>query len=182
LTTNQVEFHHCATEDWKVTLVDTGFGTQTGGRLLKVQPYVGQNTFLMTYGDGLADVNLHNLLSEHGRHPDAVATVTAVQPLGRFGSMDTDHTGRVAAFVEKPRGDGGWINGGFFVLGAEIFRYIHSDDEPFEREPIARLTRDRRLFAYHHWGFWHAMDTVRDRDLLNQLWTQNQAPWRLERY
>lgn len=179
LATNQIEFHHCTSERWRVTLVDTGDATETGGRLLRVKKYVGSEPFFMTYGDGLADVDLRALLLEHRAHPNAVATVTAVQPLGRFGSMMTDPSGHVATFVEKPQGDGHWINGGFFVLEPSIFDYIGSPMEQFEREPLERLTRERGLFAHHHRGFWQPMDTLRDKEFLNRLWADHAAPWKL---
>ncbi|NMP23944.1 glucose-1-phosphate cytidylyltransferase [Sulfobacillus harzensis] len=179
LATNKVELHHCTSEPWHVTLVDTGESTETGGRLTRIQKYVSNEPFFMTYGDGLADFDLDSLLNRHHLNPNAVATVTAVQPLGRFGSMTTEPSGQVATFVEKPQGDGSWINGGFFVLEPPIFDYIQDDTEQFERQPLGRLTRDGGLFAYHHTGFWHPMDTLRDKEILNRLWTEKKAPWKI---
>lgn len=178
LRTNNVELHQCNAEPWTVTLVDTGADTQTGGRLAHVKKYIGNEPFFMTYGDGLSNVNLDGLLREHQRHPQAVATVTTVQPSGRFGAVETDNTGLVNHFFEKPKGDGGWINGGFFVLEPPIFDFIQGDFERFEGAPLQRLTREEVLFAYRHEGFWHPMDTLRDKTLLNNLWDSHQAPWK----
>lgn len=179
LKTNEIEWHHCASEPWTVTLIDTGAQTQTGGRLAKVKKYIGNETFMMTYGDGLSDVNLHELVRKHNRYPKTVATVTAVQPLGRFGAIDMDASGLVTSFFEKPKGDGGWINGGFFVLEPSIFDFIHNDLEPFEDAPLIRVTRKEALYAYQHRGFWHPMDTLRDKTYLNQLWDAHEAPWKV---
>lgn len=179
LQTNEVELHHCAAEPWKVTLVDTGAETQTGGRLSRIQTYLEDEPFFMTYGDGLSNVRLQDLLHEHRQHANAVATMTVVQPLGRFGAVEPDPSGLVHRFHEKPRGDGGWINGGFFVLERSVFEYIRHDMEPFEGDPLRRLAQRRALFAYRHDGFWHPMDTLRDKTLLNQLWNAGQAPWKI---
>ncbi len=179
LQTNEVELHHCAAEPWKVTLVDTGAETQTGGRLSRIQKYLEDEPFFMTYGDGLSNVRLQDLLREHRQHANAVATMTVVQPLGRFGAVEPDPSGLVHRFHEKPQGDGGWINGGFFVLEPSVFEYIRQDMEPFEGDPLRRLAQRRALFAYRHDGFWHPMDTLRDKTLLNQLWNAGQAPWKI---
>ena len=171
--------HQCAAEPWRVTLVDTGDATQTGGRLKRVAPYLGDDTFLMTYGDGVGDVDIPALLEFHRAH-GGLATVTAVQPLGRFGALrlcDDEET--VCSFEEKPESDGAWVNGGFFVLEPAVLQYITGDEVPFEREPLEALARDGQLHAYKHTGFWQPMDTLRDKRLLDELWQSGQAPWKL---
>ena len=178
LQTNDVEVHSCHAEPWTVTMVDTGFRAQTGERLTRIKKYVGNEPFFMTYGDGLSDVNLNDVLAEHDRHPNAVATVTAVQPLGRFGAVDIDNTGLVSGFVEKPKGDVGWINGGFFVLDPSIFDFIQGD-VPFEGEPLKQAAQAGALYAYRHQGFWQPMDTLLDKTLLNNLWENQMAPWKI---
>jgi glucose-1-phosphate cytidylyltransferase len=165
-------------EPWSVTLVDTGAETQTGGRLKRVAPYASGATFMMTYGDGVADVDLDALLRFH-REQGRLATVTAVQPPGRFGALRLDEAGScVRDFVEKPEGDGGWMNGGFFVLEPEVFDYIEGDGTLWEREPLERLAADGQLAAYRHRGFWQPMDTLRDKRALEELWDSGHAPWR----
>jgi glucose-1-phosphate cytidylyltransferase len=171
------EVHRSMTEPWRVTLVDTGEGTMTGGRLRRVLPYVGDEDFCFTYGDGLADVDVTALIAYH-REQGTVGTVTAVQPPGRFGSMEI-HDRRVRRFEEKPRGDGAWLNGGFFVLSPAIARYIAGDETVWEHEPLRALTQEGQLASFCHRGFWHAMDTLRDRNLLEQLWDSGAAPWRV---
>jgi glucose-1-phosphate cytidylyltransferase len=171
-----MEVHHSTTEPWRVTLVETGDATMTGGRLKRVLPYVGDETFCFTYGDGVSDLDLRALVEQH-RSGGLLATVTAVQPSGRFGALQLDGE-RVTALREKPRGDGAWINGGFFVLEPGVGEYIAGDETVWEREPLERLTADRQLAAYRHPGFWLAMDTVRDRDALQGLWDGGGAPWR----
>ena len=173
-----MEVHQCAAEPWRVTLVDTGEGTQTGGRLKRVEPYLGGETFMMTYGDGVGDVDIQALLAFHRSH-GAAATVTAVQPLARFGAMRLgDDEESVGSFEEKPEADGSWVNGGFFVLEPSVLEYISGDDMPFERDPLERLARDGQLRAYRHAGFWQPMDTLRDKRLLEELWRSGQAPWK----
>lgn len=174
--TNSMEVHNKFAEHWKVTLVETGLNTMTGGRLKRVMPYVGQETFCMTYGDGLADVDIGALLEFH-RTQGRYATVTAIQPPARFGALDIDQD-LVRHFEEKPRGDGRWINGGFFVLEPSIFDYIGDDATIWEQEPLRRLSQDGQLAAYRHTGFWEAMDTLRDKLHLEQLWGSGQAPWK----
>ncbi|MCK1652695.1 glucose-1-phosphate cytidylyltransferase [Bradyrhizobium sp. 149] len=176
LANNAMEVHNKFAEHWKVTLVDTGLNTMTGGRLRRVKDYVGEETFCMTYGDGLADVDIDALRDfhrAHGRH----ATVTAIQPPARFGALDICHD-VVRHFEEKPRGDGRWINGGFFVLEPAIFDYLDNDATIWEQEPLKRLSQDGQLAAYRHAGFWAAMDTLRDKLHLEQLWDSGQAPWK----
>ena len=173
-----MEVHRSAAEPWKVTLVDTGDATMTGGRLKRVLPYVGDEDFCFTYGDGVSDIDLGLVIDFHRRH-GLIGTVTAVQPPGRFGALElSEDSDLVAGFAEKPRGDGAWINGGFFVLGSEVGRYIAGDDTVWEQEPMRGLAHDRQLATYRHEGFWLGMDTLRDRHRLEQLWDSGQAPWR----
>ena len=175
LGTGEMDVHHSTTEPWRVTLVDTGEETMTGGRLKRVLPYVGDETFCLTYGDGVSDVDVTALIAHH-RDSGALATVTAVQPSGRFGALEVAD-GRVSGFLEKPRGDGAWINGGFFVLEPGVGDYIAGDQTVWEREPLERLARDGQLVPYYHEGFWHAMDTIRERQELEALWASGDAPW-----
>lgn len=178
MTDNSMEIHQQYAEPWKVTLVDTGAETQTGGRLRRVAPYLGNDTFMMTYGDGVADIDIQRLLSHH-RNSGALATITSVQPRGRFGSLELDENDAVRMFREKPVGDGAWINGGFMVLEPGVIDYISGDSISFETEPLERLARDRQLRAYRHRGFWQPMDTLRDKNYLEELWNSGTPPWRL---
>lgn len=173
---NRMQVHHQNAEPWQVTLVDTGENTMTGGRLKRVRDYLDGEAFCFTYGDGVADVDIAGLLAFHKRE-GCLATVTAVQPPGRYGALEVK-TGRVASFQEKPLGDGGWINGGFFVLEPGVFDYISGDATTWESEPLRKLASEDQLSAYTHYGFWHAMDTVRDRNMLEELWQSKRAPWR----
>ncbi len=179
LRNNQVQVHQNSAEPWSVTLVDTGDDTATGGRLERVRQHVDDSTFCFTYGDGVSDVDITALIDFHRREQTS-ATLTAVQPPGRFGAIDIDGQ-RIRTFTEKPAGDGGWINGGFFVLEPRIFDYLHGDDTIWEREPLESLARDGQLSAYKHSGFWHAMDTMRDKTLLEGLWDSGAAPWKVWR-
>ena len=172
-----IHVHRSSTEPWKVTLVDTGESTMTGGRLKRVLPYVGDEPFCFTYGDGLADIDITALIAYH-REQGALATVTAVQPPGRFGAVELNGT-RVLSFEEKPRGDGTWLNGGYFVLSPEIGRYLQDDQTTWEQEPLRQLTSEGQLASFRHEGFWQAMDTLRDRNRLEQLWSSGNAPWRV---
>lgn len=177
MSSNEMKVHRNNSESWKVTLVDTGDDSMTGGRLKRVQQYVGDETFCFTYGDGLSDVNIHELISFHKlnqRH----ATVTTVRPPGRFGAIEFSHD-RVTGFKEKPEGDGDWINGGFFVLEPEVFNYITGDSCLWEYEPLEALARTEQLSAYRHTGFWQPMDTLRDKMKLDELWRTNEAPWKV---
>lgn len=174
---NQIEVHQNNAEAWKVTLVDTGETTMTGGRLKRVQPYIGDEDFCMTYGDGLADVDIHKLVKFHKEH-GKLSTLTSVQPPGRFGSVVINNH-LVESFCEKPVGDGGWINGGFFVLSPKVIDYIDDDETIWEREPLEKLAENKELSAYKHKGFWQPMDTLRDKHHLDQLWNDNEAPWKL---
>ena len=177
LASRQVEVLRPAEDSWRISLVDTGENTQTGGRLRRVGHLLaGEDAFCMTYGDGVANVDIRTLIDFHRRHGRA-ATVTAVSPPGRFGSLARDGS-RVSAFVEKPNGDGGSINGGFFVLSPQVLTRIAGDDTVWEEEPLRGLARDGELHAYEHHGFWQPMDTLRDRDRLERLWAEGEAPWR----
>jgi glucose-1-phosphate cytidylyltransferase len=179
LQNGDMEVHRSATEPWRVTLVDTGENTMTGGRLQRVLRYVGGEDFCFTYGDGLADIDITALIAFH-RAEGRLATVTAVQPPGRFGALDVDGS-QVCKFEEKPRGDGAWTNGGFFVLSPQVFRYLDGDATVWEQQPMASLARDHQLSCYRHTGFWQAMDTLRERNHLEELWATGRAPWRVWR-
>ena len=174
---NKMFIHNNVAEPWKVTLVDTGLHTMTGGRLKRVREYLGDETFMMTYGDGLSDVDLSHLLRFHREH-GKTATLTAIQPGGRYGVLDIDGEQTVRRFAEKAREDGGWINGGFMVLEPKIFSYIEGDKTFLEKEPLEKLAHDGELAAYRLEGFWKCMDTMRDRGMLEQLWETGQAPWK----
>ena len=178
MRTNEMHVLQNATEPWKVTLVDTGAETMTGGRLKRIAPHVGDETFCMTYGDGVADVDIPALVAFHRAHGKE-ATITAVQPVGRFGAMllGEDST-TVRSFWEKPRGDGDWINGGFFVLEPKALDRIAGDETIWEREPLESLAHDGELAAFKHDGFWRPMDTLKDKTDLNDLWESGNAPWR----
>ncbi|EAV47408.1 alpha-D-glucose-1-phosphate cytidylyltransferase [Methylophilales bacterium HTCC2181] len=174
---NTMDVHQKNAEPWKVTLVDTGEDTLTGGRLKRVKDYVSdQEAFCFTYGDGLANVDITGLIDFH-RSQKKLATITAVQPPGRYGSVDIQNN-LVSRFVEKPKGDGGWINGGFFVLSPKCIDYIEGDQSSWEREPLERLAKEAELGAYMHKGFWQPMDTLREKNLLEALWVSGQAPWK----
>jgi glucose-1-phosphate cytidylyltransferase len=174
---NRMQVHERFAEPWQVTLVDTGEGTQTGGRLKRVQRYVGEEDFCFTYGDGVSNVNVRDLIAYHRRR-GTIATLTAAQPPGRFGALDLEG-GLITSFEEKPSGDGSLINGGFFVLSPRVFDYIEADDTVWERGPLERLARERQLSAFVHEGFWQPMDTLRDKNLLESLWQSGRAPWKV---
>jgi glucose-1-phosphate cytidylyltransferase len=175
---NKMEVHTKYAEPWRVTLVDTGNATMTGGRIKRIAPYVEGEDFCLTYGDGVSDVDIRKLLEFHRSHGRA-ATVTAVQPQGRFGSVCVEgEDGLVTEFAEKPIGDGRWINAGFFVLSPEVIDYVEGDDTIWERGPMEALTKDGKLSAFTHEGFWHAMDTMRDKAHLEDLWNSGTAPWK----
>jgi glucose-1-phosphate cytidylyltransferase len=175
---NSMEVHQKYAEPWKVTLVDTGQETMTGGRLKRVSQYVGSEPFFLTYGDGVSDVNIPGLLEFH-RRQGRTATVTATQPAGRFGVLHISGSNMVDAFMEKPAGDGSWISGGYFVFEPAIFEYLDGDGTVLEKDPMERLARKGQLAAYKHDGFWYAMDTLRDRNYLEELWKSGKAPWKL---
>ncbi|MBP2654168.1 MAG: glucose-phosphate cytidylyltransferase [Firmicutes bacterium] len=176
--TNQQIIHNHHAEPWKVTLVDTGLNTMTGGRVKRVQEYIGKEPFMLTYGDGVSNVNISELVKYHTAN-GKLATVTSVQPSGRFGALNMNEDNMVQGFKEKPRGDGGWINGGFFVLEPEVFSYIENDATIFERDPMERLAKEEQLVAFKHDSFWQPMDTMRDKLQLEELWQSGKAPWKL---
>jgi glucose-1-phosphate cytidylyltransferase len=173
--TNALEIHEAQAEPWRVTLVNTGADTMTGGRLRRVMPYLRGEDFCFTYGDGVGDVNVPALIDFHREH-GKLASVTATRMPGRFGALSLDG-GKVARFEEKPLGDGGWINGGFFVLSPGVVDYLSGDASVWEREPMERLAKDGQLMAYQHDGFWQPMDTLRDKNYLEELWRRGKAPW-----
>ena len=177
LRDNSMEVHQKTAEPWRVTLVDTGIKTMTGGRLKRVMPYIGDDVFCLTYGDGVGDVDIRAAIDFHAAN-GKLATVTAVQPPGRFGSLNIARE-RVESFAEKLAGDRGWMNGGFFVLSRRAAEYIDGDETTWEREPMERLARDGELAAFLHHGFWQPMDTLRDKNHLEHLWTSGEAPWKV---
>ena len=177
LAQNRMEVRHQHCEPWRVTLVDTGDHTQTGGRLKRVADYLDDGTFCMTYGDGVSNVDVSSLIEFHKKQK-RLATLTAVQPAGRFGAIDIVDK-HITRFEEKPQGDGSWINGGFFVLEPEALKYIDGDATAWEREPLEALARDKQISAFTHEGFWQPMDTLRDKIKLDDLWQSNQAPWKV---
>lgn len=176
--TGAVTAHDGARDDWRVDLVETGLATQTGGRVKRLQSWLGNETFMMTYGDGVCDANLQALVHFHRSH-GRLATITAVRPPSRFGGLGIGAGGLVTEFIEKPQIGEGWINGGFFVLEPKVLDYIDGDDIIFEREPLERLVHDGQLVAYRHEGFWQCMDTLRDTRLLESLWAGGKAPWKV---
>ena len=179
LATNNVEIHQNISEPWKVTMFYTGKYTQTGGRIRKIKDFIGNEPFLLTYGDGVADVDISAVVASH-QESKKLATLTSIQPNGRFGSLEIEDDGKVLSFQEKPKGEGGWINGGFFVLQPEIFNYIPDrEDAIWEQEPLKQLASEGQLNAYMHHGFWHCMDTLKDKDELNKMWAENKAPWKV---
>lgn len=174
---NAVEVHQNNAEPWKVTAVDTGVDTMTGGRLLRVRKYLNGERFLMTYGDGVSDVDVRELLRFHELQRRR-ATVTAIQPAARFGALEFEGD-CVSRFVEKPKGDGRWVNGGFFILEPDVFEYLRGDQDIWEQEPLRRLADEGQLAAYRHSGFWAAMDTLRDKTALEEMWASKRAPWKV---
>ncbi len=178
LKQNTMEIHERYAEPWKVTLVDTGTETMTGGRIKRVAPYIGNETFMLTYGDGVSNVNITELVRYHQSKGKA-ATVTATQPSGRFGSLSIKAGEIVDSFQEKPAGDGSWINGGFFVLEPRVLATISGDATIFEKEPLESLAQSGQLVAYKHSGFWQPMDTLRDKNHLEELWNSGKAPWKV---
>ena len=178
LADNKVEIHNHFSEPWKVTLVNTGKGSGTGGRLLYVKDYIGKETFMMTYGDGVADINIKNLVSFHKKKKQW-ATLSAVQPSGRFGGLKIDEENNITLFEEKPQGDGKWISGGFFVLEPEVFDFIKNKKEMLEQAPLENIARAGQLNAYHHSGFWMAMDKLSDKVALEKMWNSGKAAWNI---
>lgn len=176
---NNMTIHDNVSEPWKVTIVNTGLDTLTGGRIKRVKEYVGNETFLMTYGDGVSDVDIAKTVQFHKKHGKKV-TMTAVQPGGRFGTLDIqEKTNVIQQFAEKRKEDGGWINAGFMVIEPDVFNYIEGDQTTFEREPLEKLSAEGQVVAYQHNGFWQCMDTLKDKQQLDEMWHQNRAPWRI---
>lgn len=174
----ETEIHNTTCEPWTVTLVDTGDDVMTGGRLKRVQKYVGDETFCFTYGDGVSDINIKRLIAFH-KKSGKMATLTAVQPPGRYGSVDIDKKSSVLQFIEKPKGDNAWINGGFFVLEKDVFTLLKGDNTYWEQYPLKQLAKEGQLAAYKHHGFWLPMDTLRDKNKLEKLWDDKEAPWKV---
>jgi glucose-1-phosphate cytidylyltransferase len=174
---NKMQVHEQKAEPWRVTLVDTGEFTMTGGRLKRIRKYLENEHFCFTYGDGVGDINITKLIQFHKKQ-NTMATCTATQPPGRFGSLDMDKN-RIVSFNEKPLGDGAWINGGYFVLSPKVLDYIDGDDTTWEKEPIEKLANEGELSAFKHKGFWKPMDTLRDKNQLNELWNNGNAPWKI---
>ena len=179
LSNNTMQILNNTSEPWKVTLLDTGIDTMTGGRIKRAEAFIGNEPFMLTYGDGVGDININKLVKFHKSH-GKILTMTSVQPDGKFGVMDIEHDSRVSYFMEKPKGDSNWVNSGFFVCEPGIFQYITKGDKTvFERAPLERLAKDGELFAYKHDGFWKCMDTVRDKKQLSEMWATNQAKWKI---
>jgi glucose-1-phosphate cytidylyltransferase len=178
LATGETQILNSQAEDWRITLVDTGPETMTGGRLKRVAPYLNNETFCLTYGDGLSDIDISAEVAFHRKH-GKLATVAAVQPPGRFGVLNINEQNSVSSFEEKPSDEIGWINGGFFILEPEVIKYIDGDQISWEREPLTQLAKDGQLSAFHHTGFWQPCDTLRDKRELEALWAADKAPWRI---
>lgn len=179
LKNNNIEIFNNSAEPWKVTMIDTGLHTMTGGRIKRVEEMINSERFMLTYGDGVADINIDELLKSHIKHGKAV-TMTAVQPEGRFGSLQFVGDQKIASFQEKPKGDGTWVNGGYFVCEPQVLDYITNGDQTvFEKEPLENLAKDGELYSYKHFGFWKPMDTLRDNKVLNALWDTNSAKWKI---
>ncbi|MEM0142891.1 MAG: glucose-1-phosphate cytidylyltransferase [Candidatus Parvarchaeum sp.] len=177
LCNNEIIYHKTKAENWKITLVDTGLESMTGERIRRIKPYLENQTFMLTYGDGVANINIKTLCDYHKSH-GKYATMTAVQPEGRFGLINLDGK-NIKSFIEKPKGDGGWINAGFFVLEPEIFNYIEEENSVWEKKPLEKLASENQLVAYLHEGFWKCMDTLRDKLELENLWKSGQCPWKV---
>jgi glucose-1-phosphate cytidylyltransferase len=179
MSKNSMEVHKRSAEPWKVTLVDTGQDTMTGGRILRIRDYIGDESFMLTYGDGVGDIDIHRLLEKH-RQSGKLATLTAVQPFGRFGALDIGSDDAIKAFCEKPKGDGSWINAGFFVCEPGVFDFITEGDATvWERKPLESIAAAGQLTSYRHSGFWRPMDTLRDKQELEKLWAEGGAPWKV---
>lgn len=175
---NKQMIHQSAAEPWKITLANTGINAMTGGRVKQVEKYIGEEPFMLTYGDGVSNVDIKKLVDFHNLH-GKYATLTAVQPSGRFGTLQMSESSQIDAFKEKIKGDGGWINGGFFVFQPEIFRYIERVDTILEKDPLEKLAGEGQLMAFKHHGFWHPMDTMRDKKYLEELWKKGKPPWEI---
>lgn len=178
LRNNEMKVHNNSSEPWTVTLLDTGLHTMTGGRIKRAKAFIGNEPFLLTYGDGVANIDLAALMQFHQAHGKAI-TMTAVQPEARFGALKTDADHKVLSFMEKPKGDGTWINGGFFVCEPKVLDYIDDDQTVFEQFPLENLAKEGELYTYQHHGFWKCMDTLRDKVKLNELWDSGEAQWKI---
>ena len=178
LSKNEISEHGTEAEPWKITLVDTGKDSMTGGRIKRIQKYIGEQTFLLTYGDGVSNVNIRDLVSKHTENNSA-CTITAVQPQARFGALEINENQKIKSFYEKPKGDGLWINGGFMVCEPEVFNYVESDNTIWEQHSLPQLANDGKLSSFKHPGFWKPMDTLQDKYKLNKLWESNKAPWKI---
>ncbi|PTR01572.1 glucose-1-phosphate cytidylyltransferase [Mucilaginibacter yixingensis] len=179
LKNNSVEVHDSQAEPWRITLVDTGNDSMTGGRIKRIQPHIGNEPFMLTYGDGVADINVSQLMEYHQQNNNLL-TVTAIQPSGKFGALNMGPGDKVNSFIEKPKGDGSWINGGFFVCEPQVFDFInHGDATIWEREPLEKIAQTGRMSAYRHHGFWQPMDTLKDKYDLNAMWDNGRAPWKI---
>ena len=177
-STQSLTIHDNYSEDWKITLLETGIDTMTGGRVKRAQKYINNESFLLTYGDGVSDVNIAELLKFHKNHGKKI-TMTAIQPEGRFGALEIQANNMVSKFLEKPKGDGSWINGGFFICEPSVLDYITNDSTILERDPLEQLAKEGELFSYKHDGFWKCMDTLRDKNQLNEMWNLNIAKWKV---
>jgi glucose-1-phosphate cytidylyltransferase len=176
---NEMIIHNNVAEPWRVTVVDTGLHTQTGGRIKRIKKYIGNETFMMTYGDGVSNIDIHKLVEQH-KSTNNIVTLSAIQPGGRFGVLDIDENDRkVIGFREKAPEDAGWVNAGFMVMEPTVFNYIREDKTIFEREPLESLSAEGKLGVYKHYGFWQCMDTQRDKYYLESLWENNKAPWKV---
>ena len=179
LMSNKIEVHNNSSEPWKVTLLDTGLHSMTGGRVKRAQEFIGDEPFMLTYGDGVADINIEELVKFHKSHGKAM-TMTSAQPDGRFGALDIDKNDQVIEFKEKPKGDGSWINAGYFICEPKVFDYIvDGDSSVFEQSPLMNLAKDDEVHTYKHHDFWMPMDTLRDKHKLNELWSSDKAPWKV---
>lgn len=179
LSKNSMEVHDSQAEPWKITLVDTGNDSMTGGRIKRIQPHIGNETFMLNYGDGVSNINITELVNYHKEH-GKLCTVTSVQPSGRFGALDLSEDMSVNSFLEKPKGDGSWINGGYFVCESEVFDYIKGGDKTvWEQQPMEQIATSRQMNAHKHNGFWRPMDTLKDKHDLNAMWENNAAPWKI---
>tara|TARA_R110000868_G_scaffold153644_11_gene379200 strand:+ start:9654 stop:10424 length:771 start_codon:yes stop_codon:yes gene_type:complete len=172
-----IEVHNNYSENWKITLLETGLDTMTGGRVKRAKDYIGDEPFFLTYGDGVSDVNIKDLLNFHKEHGKKL-TMTAIQPEGKFGALKIEDTNKVSSFLEKPKGDGAWINGGFFVCEPSVIDTIDGDSTVFEKQPLESLAKGGELYSYKHHGFWKCMDTLRDKNHLNEMWSSSNAPWK----
>lgn len=174
----KLEIHTNYSENWKITLVDTGLDTMTGGRIKRAAKYINNEPFFLTYGDGVSDVNIEELLKFHKAHGKKM-TMTAIQPEGRFGALKIENDNSVSSFLEKPKGDGAWINGGFFVCEPTLLNYLVDDTTILEQKPLEQMAKEGELFSYKHEGFWKCMDTLRDKNQLNDMWSSDKAKWKV---